>query len=73
MASFPFDLSRLSVSERLTLLDEVWDSLASESAAAPVSLELAAELERRLAELARNPDAGSPWAEVRERIERRQR
>jgi putative addiction module component (TIGR02574 family) len=73
MASFPFDLSRLSVSERLALLDEVWDSLASESAAAPVSLELAAELERRLAELARNPDTGSPWADVRERIERRQR
>jgi putative addiction module component (TIGR02574 family) len=67
------DLSRLTVSERLALLEELWDSLASEGAAAPISPELAAELERRLAELARNPDAGSPWADVRERIERRQR
>jgi putative addiction module component (TIGR02574 family) len=73
MASSPLDLSRLSVSERLALLEELWDSLASESAAAPMSPELAAELERRLADLTRNPDTGSPWADVRERIERRQR
>jgi putative addiction module component (TIGR02574 family) len=67
------DLSQLSVSERLALLEELWDSLASESAAAPISPELAAELDRRLADLARDSDAGSPWADVRARIERRQR
>ncbi len=73
MASSPVDLSRLSVPERLALLEELWDSLASESAAAPVSPELAAELDRRLAEMERDPDAGSPWADVRRRIEQRLR
>lgn len=29
-----------------------------------------AELERRLADLDENPDAGSPWEEVRSRLER---
>lgn len=73
MASSPLDLSQLSVSERLALLEALWDSLASESAAAPISPELAAELDRRLADLARDSGAGSPWADVRARIERRQR
>lgn len=29
-----------------------------------------AELERRLADLDENPDAGSPWEEIRARLER---
>jgi len=73
MASSPVDLSRLSVSERLALLEELWDSLASEGAAAPISPALAAELDRRLAEMERDPDAGSPWEDVRARIEQRRR
>ena len=72
MASSPVDLSRLSVSERLALLEELWDSLASEGAA-PISPALAAELDRRLAEMERDPDAGSPWEDVRARIEQRRR
>lgn len=73
MASSPVDLSRMSVPERLALLEELWDSLASEQSAAPISPELAAELDRRLIDLERNPDAGSPWADVRARIEQRRR
>jgi putative addiction module component (TIGR02574 family) len=73
MASSPVDLSRLSVPERLALLEELWDSLASEHGAAPISPELAAELDRRLADVERDPDAGSPWADVRARIEQRRR
>ncbi|MGH8739185.1 MAG: addiction module protein [Burkholderiales bacterium] len=33
-----------------------------------MSDELKAELDRRLAEFEANPEAGSPWEEVRERI-----
>jgi putative addiction module component (TIGR02574 family) len=36
--------------------------------AVPVSDELKAELERRLAEFEANPEAGLPWDEVRKRI-----
>ncbi|HEY0555416.1 MAG TPA: addiction module protein [Thermoanaerobaculia bacterium] len=36
--------------------------------AVPVSDELKVELDRRLAEFEADPEAGSPWEEVRERI-----
>ena len=71
MASSPADLSRLSVSERLALLEELWDSLATEAGAALVSPAMAAELDRRLLDMERDPDAGSPWGDVRSRIEQR--
>lgn len=73
MASSPVDLSRLSVSERLALLEELWDSLATEAGAAPIAPALAAELDRRLLDMERDPDAGSPWEDVRARIEQRRR
>jgi putative addiction module component (TIGR02574 family) len=73
MASSPVDLSRLSVLERLALLEELWDSLATEESAAPISPALAAELDRRLLDLECDPDAGSPWEDVRARIEQRRR
>ncbi len=71
MAERHIDLSGLSVAERLELLEELWDSLASETSAAPVSCALASELDRRLVELEREVDAGSPWADVRTRLEQR--
>jgi putative addiction module component (TIGR02574 family) len=73
MTSPRIDLSRLTLAERLALLEELWDSLASDADVAPVSPELTAELERRLADTAEHPDVGSPWAEVRARIEQRGR
>jgi len=71
MASSPIDLRSLSIAERLALLEELWDSLASDASAAPITPELAAELDRRLADLSQSPDAGSSWADVRHRIEQR--
>jgi putative addiction module component (TIGR02574 family) len=73
MASSPVDRSRLSVSERLALLQELWDSLATEAGAAPISPAPPAELDRRLFDMERDPDAGSPWEDVRARIEQRRR
>ena len=62
------DVLELSVSERLKLVEAIWDSIAD----APEALELSdaqrAELDRRLEEYERNPDAGSPWSEVKARI-----
>lgn len=49
-------LRRLSVSKRLQLVEDLWDSLVEDGPdeAPRVSRELAAELDRRLAELERN-------------------
>lgn len=72
-ASRPIDeLRKLPISERLQLVEDLWDSIAEDSTeeAFPVTPELAAELDRRLAEFEADPDSALPWEEVRERIRR---
>ena len=66
-------LRGLSASERIQLAEDLWDSVAQESpdTAFPVSADLAAELERRAAEYAANPERARPWEEVRAEIAQR--
>lgn len=65
------DVLELPIAQRLRLVEAIWDSIA----AAPEGLDLTdaqrAELDRRLEEYEKNPDAGSPWPEVRARILKR--
>ena len=75
MTSSVFDfeaLRRLSVPERLRLVGDLWDSIAEDAPdeALPVTPELAAELDRRLAEHEANPDDVVSWGEVRARLRR---
>ena len=62
------DLDILTPAERLELIGELWDSLAKESDDAPVSPELAAELDRRIAASEADPSRISSWAAAKERI-----
>lgn len=65
------DLLELSVSERIQLVEDLWNSIV----AVPESIALAEaqkqEPDRRLDAYHQNPDAGSPWELVRERIRNR--
>jgi putative addiction module component (TIGR02574 family) len=65
------DILDLNVSERIQLVQDIWDSVAE----VPESLVLAddekAEIDRRLSAYHRDPDAGSPWSVVRDRIKNR--
>ena len=49
-------IDRLSVEERLTLVEDLWDSIAEESAATSLTDAQRAELDRRLADYAANPN-----------------
>jgi putative addiction module component (TIGR02574 family) len=64
------ELLKLPVAERIRLVEANWDSIA----AAPEALELTdverEELDRRWNAYERDPSLGSPWAEVRARIQR---
>ena len=69
----------LSVPERLQLVADLWDSIATEApdAAFPMTPELAAELDRRWAEYEAHPETARPWeeveAEIRQRLSKRKR
>lgn len=62
---------RLSVADRLRLVEEIWDSIGDDPASLPISHEQREELDSRLADYEANPSAGSPWNDVRARIENR--
>jgi putative addiction module component (TIGR02574 family) len=62
------EILKLPLAERIRLVELIWDSIAAVPEAVPISDELAAELDRRLAEFEADPEAGSPWEEVRTRI-----
>ena len=65
-----YDYRRLTIAERLRLVEDIWDSIAADAdeTSLPVSDEEKAMLDERLADLEANPGDGAPWPEVRARI-----
>lgn len=70
MASRKVDFSHLTPAERIELIEALWDSLEPDQAA-PLTPELAAELERRSRESESNPHRGRTWDEIRAELEKR--
>lgn len=68
MSTKAADILQLSVAERLQMVEDIWDSIAAVPEAVPLSEEQKKELDRRLEAYHLNPDEGSPWIEVRERL-----
>jgi len=65
------DVMSLSVPERIQLVEDIWDSIAEIPETVPLTDEQKTELDRRLDAYHQNPDEGSPWGMVRERIRSR--
>jgi putative addiction module component (TIGR02574 family) len=62
------DALALSVAERILLVQDIWDSIATIPEAVPLTDAQRRELEQRLAAYHQDPTAGSPWELVRARI-----
>ncbi len=62
------DILKLSVSERILLVEDIWDSIAEAPEAIALSKAQELELDTRLDAYHRNPTEGSPWAMVRDRV-----
>ena len=60
-------IDRLSVSERIQLVQEIWDSLVPSAEELPLTEAQRQELDRRLAALQADPDNVIPWEEVEAR------
>jgi len=63
------DLAQLSIAERIILVEQIWDSIASEQAVVPLTPAQEAELDRRLEAHRRSPNQGASWEEVKARIQ----
>ena len=59
---------KLSVPERIQLVEDVWDSIAAIPQAVPLTQKEKEELDQRLNKYHKNPSLGSPWKEVRKKI-----
>ena len=62
------ELKRLTPSEKLLLVSELWNDLAAHPTEVPVSREVIAELDRRMAEYRRDPSKVTTWEEIQQRI-----
>jgi putative addiction module component (TIGR02574 family) len=58
----------LSVAERILLVEQIWESIAEEEAAVPLTEAQRQDLQRRLAAYEANPKAGSTREEVKARL-----
>lgn len=68
MATQVAEILELSISERLQIVEDIWDSIASDSKDLYISDELKRELDRRMEAYEKNPNAGITWEELDERL-----
>lgn len=60
---------KLSISERIQLVEDIWDSIAAEAPdAVGLSQAQKAELHRRLAAHRADPSTSIPWEQVRSKL-----
>jgi putative addiction module component (TIGR02574 family) len=72
--SVPIDeILNLSIKKRLELIEEIWDSIASDEDAIPLTSAQRRELDRRKRVHRSDPSAATPWSEVRDRLQKRKK
>jgi putative addiction module component (TIGR02574 family) len=59
-----FGIDKLSIAERIALVQAIWDSIAAEIESAPLTEAQRQEVDRRLAAHRANPQAAIPWEQV---------
>ena len=62
------DILELDISERIQLLEDAWDSIAEVPEEVHLTEEQKEELDQRLNAYHQNPNAGSPWNEIKQKI-----
>lgn len=64
------DILNLSVSERILMVESIWDSITEKETDIPVSKEVKELLESRLKKHSQKPEEGSDWNETLSRIKK---
>jgi putative addiction module component (TIGR02574 family) len=63
------EITQLSAAERIQLVEDIWDTIAAEPEAVALTEAQIQELDRRLDDYHADPQAGSSWQEVRQRVQ----
>ena len=61
-------IDRLSLAERILLMEEIWDGIADEADAIEVPQSHKDELDCRIADRAAGPNSGASWDDVKGRL-----
>ena len=64
------NILKLSLSERIQLVEDIWDSIAESPETLPLTAAQKAELDRRLADHEADPDSGRSWDEFRASLDK---
>ena len=67
LEKFP-EVQRLSPSEKLLFVSELWNDLEAHPAEVPVSREIIAELDRRMDHFQKHPDQFTTWDAIKQRV-----
>jgi len=59
------EAKKLSVAERIVLVEEIWDSIAEDNGCFELSESQKEEIDRRLASFQANPSQGRSWDEIK--------
>jgi putative addiction module component (TIGR02574 family) len=62
------EILELSVTERLRIVEDIWDSIAADSDKLGISDELRTELDRRMKAYEADPESGVSWEHLRDRL-----
>jgi putative addiction module component (TIGR02574 family) len=62
------DTLKMSIPERIQLVEDIWDTIASETESIELTENEKKIIDERLEAYHKNPDEGSPWDEVYKRI-----
>lgn len=62
------DIRKLSVAERIQLVEDIWDSVAAEAADLPITEPQRQELDQRLTEADAHPGTGTSWEQIKARL-----
>ena len=62
------DTIALSIPERIQLVEDIWDTIATEAEAIELTEDEKRIIDERLEAYNRNPDLGSPWKDVYKRM-----
>lgn len=67
-STLPPEIRSLSISQRLDLVEQIWDSIFEDEDAFELTAAQSAELDRRICLHEESPDRGIPWEEVKKRL-----